>query len=263
MPNVWLRWAGSKRRSLRSLRPLFERYPYDFFVEPFVGAGCVFFSLNTARRALLSDINSDLIDFYNHLRQDPSRLRTELTALPSIVSRRDYYQIRNTFNKAPRSFARSAQFFLLNRLCFNGVYRVNRFGQFNVPMGSRNRFRLPTLKHLEGISAMLKHAALRACDFTATLRYARPGALFYIDPPYAGHADRYAWPPFREAQLCHLAAYVTRVAESGASVIVSYAGTNRPAFVPRHFNLTAFNVYRSVSVNGSRADRSEICAYYP
>lgn len=268
MQKVWLRWAGSKRRSLNSLRPVFARYTYDLFVDPFFGAGSVFFNLNKAPRAILSDSNSDLIEFYGHLRANPKRLREELSALPKLVSSRTYYRTRQEFNRARPSFRRSAHFFFLNRLCFNGVYRVNRFGEFNVPMGSRTRFRAPSIEHLAQMSKMLQVAELRPRDFSDTYRYARPGTLFYIDPPYTantyGHAfDRYSWPPFRQAQLLRLESYVEKLAEKGASLVVSYAGRDRPSFVPRQFHLRTFTVYRSISVNGSRAHHSEICAYYP
>ena len=268
LQRLWLRWAGSKWRSLDELRPVFERYSYDLFVDPFFGAGSVFFNLNAARRAVLSDANPHLMEFYRHLRADPKRLRAAMTEMPGLVSRRAYYRARDAFNRGRASYRRSAQFFFLNRLCFNGVFRVNQLGGFNVPMGSRTVFRAPSIDDMRETSRRLQSARLRGVDFTQTAHYARRGALFYIDPPYStynnGHGfDRYLWPPFREAQLRKLCSYVQSLAEGGASVIVSYAGGTRPTFVPKYFRLKTFKVYRSISVNGSRVHHSEVCAYFP
>jgi DNA adenine methylase len=228
----------------------------------------VFFHLNKAPRAILSDTNSDLIHFYSHLRCNPNRLLEEFNSLPNIVSRRAYYRTREEFNRAGPSYRRSAQFFFLNRLCFNGVYRVNQFGSFNVPMGSRRTFQMPSIESLTRTSTTLRAAKLRPSDFGSTRRYARRGSLFYIDPPYTasaqGHAfDRYSWPPFREPELLKLGHYLDAIAKRGASVVVSYAGQGRPSFVPSYFHVKTFTVYRSISVNGSRSHYSEICAYYP
>jgi len=265
---VWLRWAGSKWRSLDELRPVFNAYSYDLFVDPFFGAGSVFFTLSGARRAVLSDANAHLIEFYKHLRADPARLRAELTELPNIVSRRTYYKTREQFNRSRPSYRRSAQFFFLNRLCLNGVYRVNRLGELNVPMGSRTRFRVPSSDYVAEMSRRLHAATLHSVDFAHTVRHARPGALFYIDPPYSAHEngqgfDRYSWPPFRKTQLCKLRGYIDALVERGASVIISYAGRKRPAFVPENFHMKTFKVYRSIGVNGSRRHDSELCAYFP
>jgi DNA adenine methylase len=265
---VWLRWAGSKWRSLNNLRTIFDRYHYDLYVEPFLGAGSVFFNLNTCRRAILSDSNADLMSFYKHLRSNPSRMRTMLDDFPRVVSSRMYYRIRGTFNRSRPSYLRSAKFFFLNRVCFNGVYRVNQFGDFNVPVGSRKRFRTPAIEDLLQLSLVLDLATLHRADFWSTRRHARPGALFYIDPPYTANGraqvfDRYCWPPFREADLLRLGRFLDSIAKKGAAVIVSFAGENRPSFVPKYFHLKTFPVYRSISYNGSRAHQPEICAYYP
>jgi DNA adenine methylase len=268
MRKVWLRWAGSKVRSLENLRPVFNRYTYSLYVEPFVGSGSVFFALNRAAHAILSDANDDLISFFDHLRTDPRRLQRGLDCFPRTVSPRTYYQTREKFNGTAPGFLRSVRFFFLNRLCFNGLYRVNKFGEFNVPIGSRRKFSVPAFEHLFQMATALRFATLRAADFEGSRRYARPGSLFYIDPPYTSEAsrqsfDRYLWPPFRETMLLKLARYLDDVAKKGSAVIVSYAGERRPSFVPQYFHVKTFRVYRSISVNGARADYPEIIAYYP
>ena len=259
---AWLRWAGSKARALGALRPLLDSVTYDLYVEPFVGAATVFLNLAAPVDAVLADTNSDLIAFLSHLKKEPEALWQELRAFPTSVSKAYYYSARRKFNALPPGLTRAATFFFLNRTCFNGVYRVNCRGEFNVPKGSRRIFQYPSLQELHSVSRKLERAKLMSCDFENTLRLARPGALFYLDPPYTGGGyDRYSWPPFRSPDLDRLERFVANIRDQGASVVASYSGSKRPQFVPREFGVKRFSVFRSISGDGSRGKNAEVCAY--
>ena len=261
----WLRWAGSKTRSIGLLRPVFETFEYDLYVEPFLGAGSVFLHLVKPVHSILNDTNRDLITFYQWVRNRPSALWCELTRFPRRVTLREYYLVREKFNETPRGISRAAMFFFLNRTSFNGIYRINRYGQFNVPPG-RRLYRYPSLEALLEVSRKLRCAKLTHGDFSETLHHARPGVLYYLDPPYtrvgSGHGyDRYSWPPFRQADLRRLSEFIHAVLARGAAVIISYGGRTRPWFVPATLSLRTFKVFRSVSSDGARGNRSELCAY--
>lgn len=227
-----------------------------------MGAATVFLNLAAPTRAVLADTNEDLIAFFSHLKRDPEAVWRELSTFPRLVSKSYYYSARTRFNGLQPGLTRAATFFFLNRTCFNGVYRVNRRGEFNVPKGSRRIFRYPTLQELSSIGVKLQRADLICSDFQKTAALARPGVLFYLDPPYTGNAyDRYSWPPFRGRDIDRLGAFIATVRSRGASVIASYSGTQRPCFLSKEFEVKRLNVFRSISSDGSRGKKAEVCAY--
>ena len=262
----WLRWAGSKGRSLRALRPILENRQYDYYVDPFVGAGTVFFALAKPVDAVLSDLNADVINFYNFLKNNPESLWDELSSFPKEVSKSYYKIARNKFNGLPLGMDRAATFFFLNRTCFNGVYRINQRGEFNVPYGLRSKFQYPSLETLKQLSNMLQRATILHGDFSQTLSFAHEGSLYYLDPPYteiAGNPgfNRYSWPPFRRLDLERLQGFILHLLQRGADVIVSYSGRKSPWFVPDKFETRSFKVFRSISCDGTRGHKFEVCAY--
>src|ERR1039458_929080 len=144
----FLRWAGSKRRILATLVQCAPP-EYRTYVEPFLGSGCLFFALRPSA-AILGDLNAELMLTYGLVRRSPRRIATELGELSH--SRRTYERMRSVDTSALDPLSRAVRFLYLNRLCFNGVYRTNRAGMFNVPMGSRLGA-LPTGDELSECSA--------------------------------------------------------------------------------------------------------------
>ena len=135
-----LRWAGSKKRLLRLLGARSPR-KYLRYIEPFAGSAVLFYHLKP-RMALLADVNSDLIAFYRSLRRSPESLYSQIAEVE--VSRPAYLKVRSAFQEASGE-QRSAYFWYLNRCCFNGIYRTNQKGEFNVPFGSK----LPPMPSLQ------------------------------------------------------------------------------------------------------------------
>ena len=262
----WLRWAGSKKRALSGLRAVLENLEYDRYVDPFVGAGSIYFTLVRSPAAILSDVNKDLISFYRYLQQSPDELWSRLSTFPLRFSTDFYVETRKKFNSLPEGLNRAATFFFLNRTCFNGIYRTNRRGEFNVPVG-RKLFSFPRLEAFRHLSKCLQTAELLDCDFVETARYAKRGALYYLDPPYTetrrgSSYNRYSWPPFRRTDLERLRDFVATIVSRGAHVVVSYAGNKMPWFLPQYFGLKRMKVFRSISSDGSRGDKAEICAFF-
>ena len=183
----FVKWPGGKRRLASDLA---ARLPEDFsvrrYVEPFLGGGALYFALRP-KRALLSDINRDLIDAYGAVRDELELLTAALRKLEQDHSMNAYYAARAQYNAGvaqPRA-ERAALFIYLNKSCFNGLYRVNRHGAFNVPCGRRARLRLVDEPAIEKTSRALHRATVRCSSFEAIAEDIGAGDFVYFDPPYA------------------------------------------------------------------------------
>lgn len=227
--NSFLKWAGSKRRSLSTLvemlPPSFERY-----VEPFAGSACLFFAV-TPKAALLSDINAELIGSYLQLRDDVETVIAALAELPTGKSA--YYRLRAVDPRTLAPAEQAARFIFLNRHCFNGLYRTNRAGFFNVPYGQRSG-RLPPPDHLRDCSRALQTAEIAAWSFDMSLAQVRAGDFVYLDPPYCIEARRvfngYSNAAFDHEQLKLLRQALLDMDARGIPFLVSY-GYSREALV--------------------------------
>lgn len=175
----FLKWPGGKRWLVEQ-RP--DIFPSDFrlYIEPFLGGGSVFFFLQP-KHALLSDINRELVDAYSAIRDSCQAVVQGLSYYHRIHSARIYYKTRAAILRSPVS--RAIRFIYLNRTCFNGIYRVNTRGQFNVPIGSKESVIMPT-DNFPKVSAALQNARISSCDFADAIARARRDDFVFIDPPY-------------------------------------------------------------------------------
>jgi DNA adenine methylase len=182
----FVKWAGGKGRLLSQLRPLLPPGVARMrHVEPFVGGGALFFS-RRPDRALLTDINPTLVETYRAIREDVDLVVEALEELAERHCKERYYQVRAAYNCRAKLAApkRAAMFIYLNKTCFNGLHRVNRKGEFNVPYGSYKNPRILNEDGLRGASKALRAAELRCTSFEALLEHAKPGDFIYFDPPY-------------------------------------------------------------------------------
>lgn len=182
----FVKWVGGKGRILSQLRPLLPQgVEFMRHVEPFIGGGAMFFS-RQPRRALLCDINLSLITTYEAVRDEVERVIAELEILAASHNETFYYKLRRRYNRADHatSASRAAMFIYLNKTCFNGLHRVNRRGEFNVPIG---RYKNPNICNADGLraaSVALQEVDLHCTGFEELLRTCRPGDFVYFDPPY-------------------------------------------------------------------------------
>ena len=154
-------------------------------VEPFAG-GAAFFFARAPQRALLCDVNRELIATYIAVRDELPAVVRELRKLSHHHDNERYYEVRAAYNAQEHesSAERAAMFIYLNKTCFNGLHRVNRRGHFNVPVGRYDNPRILDEDLLSSASALLKHAEIRCDSFEGLLSVARPGDFIYLDPPY-------------------------------------------------------------------------------
>lgn len=175
----FIKWAGGKRWLVNSNQATFPKFD-GRYIEPFLGGGAVFFHLNPSS-AILSDVNPRLIDTYQSVRDNWKAVWKELKILQSKHSKDFYYEERA--RKRTQKHTRAAQFLYLNRTCWNGLYRENLKGQFNVPIGTKTQVIMQD-DDFESASKVLQNAKLHFCDFEDTLLEAKTEDLVFLDPPY-------------------------------------------------------------------------------
>lgn len=191
-PRPFVKWAGGKAQLLPTLLPLIQSQlkPGSVYHEPFLGGGAVFFALRAAGftgRAVLSDVNADLVNVYRHVAERVEPLIRELEISAEVNSRDFFYAVREELNGSASlsPLARAAHFVYLNKTCFNGLHRVNKSGGFNVPWGKYENPTICDADNLRACSAALQGVELRCEDFRYALaRIQNPNRVAYLDPPY-------------------------------------------------------------------------------
>lgn len=177
----FIKWAGGKRWLVKNHSALFpQTNEYKKYVEPFVGGGSVFFNL-FPKKAVLNDINIELITTYKCIREDWQSIYKELSRLDTMHNTSLYYKIRASKPQSELEIA--TRFLYLNRTCWNGLYRVNSRNEFNVPIGSKTRVLL-SADNFALVSEKLKGANLYSRDFSSIISKARKDDFLFIDPPY-------------------------------------------------------------------------------
>ena len=194
-PSPFLRWAGGKRRLTHAL---IETFPLEFdpkkhrFFEPFVGGGALAFALGdkdsesfvSGRNLSIGDMNPELINTYKVVRDSVHELIEELAKLEKKIDEFNYYRIRKDIPNS--TIARAARFIFLNKTCYNGLWRVNRDGLFNVPFDKKKTGKASLFSHenLVACSQRLQGASIKHCSFDKAVAKATQGDLVYFDPPY-------------------------------------------------------------------------------
>lgn len=188
----FIKWVGGKRGLLSQLIPLFPT-EFNNYHEPFLGGGAVFFELYNRgllqdKKIFLSDINEELINAYIQVKENPEKLINKLKKYKENHSKDFYYLIRSLDREAnfqkTSPLKRAARFIYLNKTCFNGLYRVNSNGYFNVPMGSYKNPNIADEEAILNASEALQNATIKCQSFTNVLNDAKSGDFVYFDPPY-------------------------------------------------------------------------------
>lgn len=175
----FLKWAGGKRWLVHRSKGWFPK-TYKTYFEPFLGSGAVFFHLRP-KKAVLSDINAELVNAYRAVQNDWQSLERILQIHHDKHSNDYYYEIRS--KKFKNKIRCAGQFIYLNRTCWNGLYRVNLRGEFNVPIGTKSNVLLGT-DNFAAVASLLEQATLLCSDFEEIINLADDGDLIFADPPY-------------------------------------------------------------------------------
>lgn len=256
----FLRWAGSKRKSLAQLATAFDDVDRHY-IEPFAGSAALFFSLRPSS-GTLADLNGHLINAMRHMRDRPYELHDRVVRLKR--SSKAYYEARTEFNRTkPHGLESAVLFVYLNRNCFNGLWRTNSVGLFNVPYGGTAMGRYPPIELFEACSAALQCAKLRHQDFRITISDAGSDSFIYADPPYFTATERtfieYGKRSFGHKDLQDLIKGLSEASERGAHIAFTYNEAMPLDKIPRNWSQTRFEVIRNVGgFSGSRKMQAEI-----
>jgi len=201
----FLKWAGGKSQLLNDIEAKFPCHKNDDFtyIEPFVGSGAVLFwvlsNFPNLKSAIINDVNEDLINSYKTIKTNVSELILTLEQFEhkyysfseKLDEKKEYYYAKRILFNTRNSdqITQTALFIFLNRTCFNGLYRVNRKNEYNVPIGSYKKPMICDKKNLLAVNRALQKVAILSGDFEQTIDYAVEDSIFYFDPPYKPLSD--------------------------------------------------------------------------
>jgi DNA adenine methylase len=248
-----LKWAGGKRRLLPEILP---RLPEQFerYFEPFLGGAALYFAV-LPQRAMLTDLNAELINVYSCVRDSVEELIEDLKR--HRYEREYYYRMRGKDPRRMRDIRRASRMIYLNRTCFNGLYRVNRRGQFNVPFG---RYTNPVIcqeDRLRVVSQVLQSSQLQTSGYADAVQEAQKGDFIYFDPPYqpitpTANFTSYTSSSFGEQEQRALAAQFAELTERGVSCMLSNSDTPLTRELYADFNLEFIDAPRAISRDPSK-----------
>ena len=241
-----IRWAGSKRLLIPKLSRLAPE-SFDRYVEPFVGSACLFFALKP-KTAVLSDLNAHLIGTYSEIRKNPDAVAE---AMQEWRPTRDEYLKARALKIVDDDTRAAARFLFLNRYSFNGVYRENQSGEFNVPWGGGRSGNLPTVNELRAVANALESVTLVRSDFESVVKSTRNGDFLYLDPPYhygdGRNRGEYGYGAFAAADMERFVASVLVAHNRGVKILISYNKAHSLLRALPHWKLHYSPVRRSVA----------------
>ncbi|QVN00482.1 Dam family site-specific DNA-(adenine-N6)-methyltransferase [Pseudomonas rhodesiae] len=252
----FLKWAGGKRWLIKARPEIFTETINDYY-EPFLGGGAVFFHI-APKTSFLSDKNPALINLYNQIKNNYSLVKAHLENHQLLHCKEYYYAIRSTTFSCPTEQA--AQFLYLNRTCFNGLFRVNLKGEFNVPIGTKKSVVFPE-ENFETISKVLQNSSIITADFEEIIDKAKFGDLVFADPPYTVKHNNNGFVKYNESIFSwedqeRLAHALYRAMRRGVKVISTNA--NHPSvrlLYEEHFTILTLD--RASVLAGKRSARGE------
>lgn len=259
-PMPFLRWAGGKTWLIKLWKDIVKEKNFNNYIEPFLGGGSIYFSLEHNHTAILSDINEELINTYKVVKEYPEELLNILSTYEN--TKEFYYYLRE--KKASTKIERAAIFIYLNKTSFNGLYRVNKNGKYNVPYGNRRNVDFGKQKILIA-SKVLKDAILLNGDFEKTLQYVHEGDLVFLDPPYTVSHNNNGFIEYNKNLFSlddqyRLKDYIEKVKDKGAYCILTNAAheTIKEIFECKD---TIYEWQRNSLIGGKGAKRGLISEY--
>ncbi|MBW4577697.1 MAG: DNA adenine methylase [Aphanothece sp. CMT-3BRIN-NPC111] len=260
-PRPFLKWAGGKSQLIQQYLPYFPK-SFKTYYEPFLGGGAIFFHLLPAQ-AVLTDINLELINTYRCLRDNVEELIALLEVHQMNHSQDYYYKVRSLIDGT--EIEKAARVIYLNKTCFNGLYRENLQGQFNVPIGRYKNPKICSSALLYSVSAVLQSAQIEVRPFEAVLEFAKtPNNFVYFDPPYyplsqTSNFTAYSRNAFSEHDQIRLRDIVGELAHRNVKVMLSNSDSPFIRQLYRDFNIYTISATRSINSKASnRGKISEI-----
>jgi DNA adenine methylase Dam len=266
-----IKWVGGKSQLLdkiKEMRPSGFDPNKNMYYEPFLGGGAVLLELNPSR-AIVSDINPELINVYQQVRDNVEIVISDLSKFDRCHEGYDdpkdfYYGVRNDFNKylGSNTPTQAARFIYLNKHCFNGLYRVNSRGCFNVPFNGKYTGESCHFDHLRAVSKQIQKIHFQCTDFEITVHDALPGDFVFIDSPYAPLTPTsfvdYTKEGFSYEDHKRLADFYKEMSDYGVYCMLTNHDTELIRDLYRGFNFTEVDVRRSINRNGDGRKGKEV-----
>ena len=255
-----LKWAGGKSQLYGEIS---KRIPNNFgkYIEPFAGGAAVFFELRP-EQAIISDSNPELINLYRTIVTD---VEAVIRSLKRHKNEKDHFYAERAKDwKKLTSVQAASRTLFLNKTCFNGLYRVNKKGQFNVPYGYYKNPKICDADNLRAASAMLRHAKIECLDYIKILqKFARSGDFVFLDPPYLpiseyGDFKRYTKEQFYEEDHIELAQEIERLSEIGCFTILTNSNHHIVHELYGKYSIDVFQTRRHISCNGKSRNGEDV-----
>jgi DNA adenine methylase len=256
----FVKWAGGKGQLIEQFKPLFPKEINRYF-EPFVGSGAIFFYIiqkYKPKEIFISDINAELINSYKVVRDDVNRLIVELKQHKEYhlsEGKKYYLTIRATNPNDLPEVERAARFIYLNKTCFNGLYRVNSKGGFNVPMGSYKNPDIVQEERLRLVADLLKNVNIQVMSFEKIVDIVKKNDFIYFDPPYfplnKSSFTKYAKGNFLEEEQKLLAEVFKKLDKKGCLVMQSNSATKFIEKIYNKFKIHIVKARRLINCDGS------------
>ena len=271
----FVKWAGGKGSLIPQLNNF---YPYELkngiierYIEPFVGGGAVLIDIlqkYDVQEAYAFDINIDLINSYNVIKNDVEdlitnlkQMETEYLQLEQEERKNYFYNKRDEYNnytleENEHSIQRAAQFIYLNRTCFNGLYRVNKAGKFNVPMGSHKNPTICDEENLRNLSKLIQNVQFQYGDYRRSMEYVTENTFVYFDPPYrplnvTSGFTSYTKEDFNDENQKELAEFYRELNEQNAKLMLSNSNPKNTNKEDTFFD----NIYQGFNIDEIYASR--------
>lgn len=264
----FVKWAGGKRQLIDEIN---KRLPDNFnrYYEPFVGAGAVFLELGR-EGSVINDFNEQLINVYKQIKRRSKMLMAKLDRLAdrynALETKEDkaamYYEIRDKFNEGIagkcQNMQQAAYFIFLNKCCFNGLYRVNSNGYFNVPFGQKNKVNLYDRENIEKIAELLKTTLIYNLDFEKACRNVKEGDFVFFDSPYYDTYDLYQKCGFSQEDHIRLAKLFKTLTEKGAYCMLTNSDAAFIKELYKDFNIEEVEVKRLINRDANNRKGREV-----
>jgi len=249
----FMKWAGGKGRLLKKLSKFFPEN-YNRYFEPFIGGGAVFFYLNPDK-AIINDLNKELINLYCIIRDNPEQLMTKLDDLQENVDDKDFFLDMRS-KESTDLLEKAVRTVFLNRTCYNGMYRVNSDGKFNVPFGDMGNPRLYEKKNIIACSHTLKKTTILSGDYKKLNLRIRKNDFVYLDPPYVplsdtAHFTSYTSEKFGEEQQLELLEFCKKIDKKGGLFMLSNSYNEFTKKLYQDFKIDTIKAARNVAAKTS------------
>lgn len=270
----FVKWAGGKRQILDEL---LSKMPNNFnrYIEPFVGGGALFFKLESEKHnpKRINDTNKQLINCYTQIRDNKKLLIREMDKLQrghnksKLIDQNDdtyYYGVRDKFNKRVNvkyedlTPLDAARFIYLNKTCYNGLYRVNSFGEFNVPSGKKNQINIYSLDNINSCSIALQETDIKVGDFEDACKYLRRGDFVFFDSPYYETFDSYQKDGFSVEDHKRLLKLFKSLHKRGIYCMLTNSDTEFIRDLYKNFNIEEIDVKRFINSDGNNRNGKEL-----